>query len=238
MKQVAILGVSYFGSAVLDELLEMDVDILVIDKDREVLDRYRDAVSAAIGMDVINWDALEKTLPKTLDAVVIDMGKNIESSILAASYCRKMGIKTIIAKAETEAHGEILGIVGATKVIFPNREAAKRIVPQIVSNLVLNYLPVGGNLVIAEVEIPESFVGKTVLELDLRKKFGLNLISVRSEEDEYRLFSPDYRFEAHDIALVSGTEADIDAFTGRLEKEVGSRTFVESIKQLFSKTKA
>ena len=237
MKQVAILGVSYFGSAVLDELLEMNVDILVIDKDREVLDRYRDAVSAAIGMDAINWDALEKTLPKTLDAVVIDMGKNIESSILAVSYCRKLGFKTIIAKAETEAHGEILGIVGATQVVFPNREAAKRIVPQIVSNLILNYLPVGGNLVIAEVEIPKSFVGKTVLELDLRKKYGLNIISVRFEKEEYRLFSPEYRFEEHDIALVSGTEADVDAFAGRLEKEVGARTFVESIKQLFSKTK-
>lgn len=235
MKQVAILGVSYFGSAVLDELLEMDVDILVIDKDREVLDRYRDAVSTAIGMDVINQEALEKTLPKEIDVVVIDMGKNIEASILAASYCRKLGIKTIIAKAETEAHGEILGIVGVTKVVFPNKEAAKRIVPQIVSSLVLNYLPVGGNLVIAEVEIPESFIDKTVLELDLRKKYGLNLISVRTAEDEYRLFTPEYRFQAHDIALVSGTETDVDKFAGLLEKEGSSRGLVNSIKQLFNK---
>ncbi|AEJ20936.1 potassium channel family protein [Gracilinema caldarium] len=235
MKQVAILGLSYFGQAVLDELLEMDVDILLIDKDREVLDRYRDTVSAAIGMDVINQEALEKTLPKHIDAVIIDMGKNIEASILAASYCKKLEIGTIIAKAETDAHGEILGIVGATKVVFPNREAAKRIVPQIVSNLVLNYLPVGGNLVIAEIEIPDSFIGKTVLELDLRKKFGLNLISVRSSETEYTLFTPEYRFQEKDIALVSGTEFDVDQFTGRLEKEGAKRSIFNSIREIFSK---
>lgn len=235
MKQVAILGLSYFGAAVLDELLEMDVDILLIDKDREILDRYRDTVSAAIGMDVINQEALEKTLPKKIDVVVIDMGKNIEASILVTSYCKKLGVGTIIAKAETDAHGEILGIVGATKVVFPNREAAKRIVPQIVSSLVLNYLPVGGNLVIAEVEIPDSFVGKTVLEMDLRKKYGLNLISIRSSDAEYQLFAPDYRFKEKDIALVSGTEADLDRFAGRLEKEGVSRGFINSIKELFNK---
>jgi trk system potassium uptake protein TrkA len=235
MKQVAILGLSYFGQAVLDELLEMDVEILLIDKDREVLDRYRDTVSMAIGMDIINQEALEKTLPKNIDAVVIDMGKNIEASILVASYCKKLGVNNIIAKAETDAHGEILGIVGATKVVFPNREAAKRIVPQIVSNLVLNYLPVGGNLVIAEIEIPDSFLGKTVLELDLRKKFGLNLISVRSADKEYQLIDPNYRFLEGDIALVSGTESDVDQFTGRLEKEGSKRGIFNSIKELFSK---
>jgi len=235
MKQVAILGLSYFGQAVLDELLEMDVEILLIDKYREVLDRYRDTVSMAIGMDIINQEALEKTLPKNIDAVVIDMGKNIEASILVASYCKKLGVNNIIAKAETDAHGEILGIVGATKVVFPNREAAKRIVPQIVSNLVLNYLPVGGNLVIAEIEIPDSFLGKTVLELDLRKKFGLNLISVRSADKEYQLIDPNYRFLEGDIALVSGTESDVDQFTGRLEKEGSKRGIFNSIKELFSK---
>jgi len=235
MKQVAILGLSYFGQAVLDELLEMDVEILLIDKDREVLDRYRDTVSMAIGMDIINQEALEKTLPKNIDAVVIDMGKNIEASILVASYCKKLGVNNIIAKAETDAHGEILGIVGATKVVFPNREAAKRIVPQIVSNLVLNYLPVGGNLVIAEIEIRDSFLGKTVLELDLRKKFGLNLISVRSADKEYQLIDPNYRFLEGDIALVSGTESDVDQFTGRLEKEGSKRGIFNSIKELFSK---
>jgi len=235
MKQVAILGLSYFGTAVLDELLEMDVDILVIDKDRDVLDQYRDTVSAAIGMDVINQEALEKTLPKNIDAVVIDMGKNIEASILVASYCKKLGVSTIIAKAETAAHGEILELVGATKVVFPNREAAKRIVPQIVSSMVLNYLSVGGNLVIAEIEIPEFFIGKTVLELDLRKKYGLTLISVRSADTEYQLFKPDYQFQENDIALVSGTETNVDRFAGRIEKESSSKGFIKSITQLFRK---
>ncbi|MFQ3547540.1 MAG: TrkA family potassium uptake protein [Termitinemataceae bacterium] len=235
MKQIAILGVSYFAKAILDELLDMKVDILIIDKDRAVIDQYKDAVSAAIGLDVLNGEAIEKNLPKTIDAVIIDMGDAIEASILATSYCHKLGIPVIIAKAETEAHGEILGIVGATKVVFPNREAAKRIVPNLVSSMVLNYVPVGGNLVIAEITIPDAFIGKTVLEIDLRRQFGLNVIAVRSKTTEYGMFTPEYRFQAEDVALVAGTELDVERFTGKLERDA-EKTIFSAFARFFNKS--
>ncbi|GAB1482328.1 hypothetical protein MASR2M78_11430 [Treponema sp.] len=147
-----------------------------------------------------------------------------------------MGITKIIVKAETEAHAEILDLVGATKIVFPNREAAKRITPLMISSSLLNYLPVSGSLVIAEIEIPESILGKTLLESNLRKQYAINLISVKNGVDEeYGLFTPEYIFRPGDIALVSGTNSALDAFTGRISRERVS--VVQSLKRLFGSPK-
>ena len=214
VKQVAILGLSHFGKSVLDELLELKVDTFIVDKDRERIDTYKDAVAGSVVVDILNVETLRKVLPESIDAVIIDMGDQVEASILATSYCAKLNIKAIIVKAETEAHGEILELVGATKVIFPNKEAAKRITPLLLSSILLNYLPVSGNLAIAELEVPANMIGHTVLETDIRRKYGLNLISVRGPEEEYGEFNPAYRFKAGDIALFSGTNEALDQFTG------------------------
>jgi trk system potassium uptake protein TrkA len=116
-------------------------------------------------------------------------------------------------KAVTEGHAEILELVGATKIIFPNREAAKRITPLLVSLGLLNYLPVSGSLVIAELEVPERFFGMSLLEANLRKAYGINLISVKNgETEEYGLFTPDYKFRPGDVALVSGNDQSIETF--------------------------
>ena len=84
--------------------------------------------------------------------------------------------KTIIVKAETEAHGEILELVGASKVVFPNKEAAKRITPLLLSSVLLNYFPVSRKLVIVELEIPSHLIGKSTMEVDIRRQYNLNLI--------------------------------------------------------------
>ncbi len=224
--QFAILGLSWFGKHVLDELLEFEADVLIVDKDREVIDAYRDHPVNAVVMDVMNEETLGRVLPKNLDGVVIDMGENVESSILATSYCRKLGVPRIFVKAVTEGHAEILQLVGATKIVFPNREAAKRVTPLLVSSRLLNWLPVSGNLVIAELEVPERLFGISLIEANLRKDFGLNLISVKNGDDEeYGLFTPEYRFRPGDVALVSGLDESIEAFARRHpDKRTGSKT--------------
>ncbi|HCM26616.1 MAG: hypothetical protein A2Z99_15325 [Treponema sp. GWB1_62_6] len=238
MKQFAIIGLDYFGKSLLDELLALDVDVLLIDKDQTVIDAYHDSPVSAVALDVLNMENLKHALPANIDAVVIDLGDKVEASILATSYCRKLGIKNIIVKAETDAHGEILDLVGATKIVFPNREAAKRIAPLMVSSALLNYLPVSGNLVIAELEIPEAFVGQTLIEADLRRKHDINLISVKNgEEEEYGLFTPDYRFRQGDVALVSGTDETLEKFAGRVSKESEKKSMMRNLKSLFGHLK-
>ncbi|MFA6507457.1 MAG: TrkA family potassium uptake protein [Treponemataceae bacterium] len=241
MKQFAIIGLSYFGKNVLEELLDLDTEVLIIDKDPEVIDHYKDHPVSAIVLDVLNEESLRNILPKNIDGVVIDLGEKIEASILATSYCRKIGVPQIIVKAETEGHAEILELVGATKIVFPNREAAKRITPLLVSSTLLNYLPVSGKLIIAELEVPARFFDHSLLEANLRQKYGLNLISVKNgENEEYGLFTPDYRFRPGDVALVSGNDESLEAFAGVAARDhaKSKRSGLRNLGKLFGKIKS
>jgi trk system potassium uptake protein TrkA len=213
MKHIAILGLGHFGKSVLDELLDLKAEVFIIDKDRQVVDSYKDASAQAVILDILSVENLHKVLPESIDSVVIDMGHSLEASILATSYCAKLKVKTIIAKAETESHAEILELVGATKVVFPNQEAAKRITPLLLSSVLLNYLPVSGNLVIAELPIPAHLIGKTVAQTELRNIYQLNLISIRVAEGEFRLAESGYTFQNGDVGLFCGTDAALNSFT-------------------------
>lgn len=215
MKQFAMIGLGVFGRRVLEELLTHEVEVLIIDQDEEVVQEFEDRVSSAYVANGIRQDTIERIVPETVDAAIIDLGKNIEVSILVSNYLSKMGVRKIIAKAETEQHGEILSIAGATDVIYPNREAALRLVLPLVSASMLNYFPIGKNLVIAELELPEQLEGKSLVEADLRKSYSVNVIAVRSRgHDEYDFVSPVYQIEAGDVFLAAGKEEDIANMPG------------------------
>jgi len=232
LKQIAILGLGYFGRNVLEELLEMRVDVFIVDKERSLIDRYKDHAAGAVVLDVLNVETLRKILPDGIDAVVIDLGDQVEASILAASYCKKLKIGTIIVKAETESHGEILELVGATRVIFPNQEAAKRITPLLFSSVLLSYFPVSGKLVIAELAIPENLLGKKVGTVNFAD-YNLSLISVRTSQEEFSPYDPEHVFSPGDVGLFSGSDEGIERFTGHILREKQPSPLLERFRKLF-----
>ena len=154
MKQFAIIGVGTFGKRMLEELSQIDCEILIVDKDRDVIEHLKDLATSSFIADAMNEVTIQKLVPTTIDAAIVDLGDNREVSILVTNYLKKIGIKNIIAKAETDEHGEVLDLVGANTVVFPNREAAKRITPLLISPLLFNYMPISHGLVIAEVKVP------------------------------------------------------------------------------------
>ena len=124
-----------------------------------------------------------------------------------------MGIETIVAQAASEEHGEILRLVGATRVVFPKKEAAKRIAPMLFSSLISSYLPISSDFVIAEVKPPLRYIGKSLIESNLRKEYQLNVVAVRKKEGEdFRFFSPEYILSDDDIFLIAGSEKNIVQF--------------------------
>lgn len=215
MKQFAIIGLSNFGRRLLEEFLEVDAQILIVDKDKDVVEQYKDKVSAAYIADVIKEETIRKIVPADIDAGIVDLGERHEVSILVVNYLKKLGVKEIIAKAETDEHGEILALVGASRVVYPNREAAKRIAPPLVSSALFNFLPISKGLVIAELKVPRRFIGKSLIEADLRKRFRLNVIALTKEKDgDYEFVTPEYNLEDDDLLLVVGKEEDISLFSG------------------------
>lgn len=215
MKQFAIIGLGAFGLRMLEEMLTLTNEIIIIDKDRSIIDKYKDVAKAAYVSDAINEKALMKIIPPEIDAVIVDLGGKIEASIMAINYLKKMGIKEIIAKAQSDEHGEVLEMVGATKVVYPDREAAKRVVPMLASSILFNFLPISAGLSLAEVKANENCLGKTLIEANLRKNFGLNVVAMRKidSEDFSFMYDPAYVFQEDDVLLIAGNEENIIRFS-------------------------
>ncbi len=233
MKQFAIIGISTFGKRVLDELVEVDCEIILIDKRSELIDLYKDSVASAYIADVINEETINKLIPVDIDAVVVDLGDNIEASILVTKYLKNKNIKNIVVKAETDQHGEILKIVGADHVVFPYREAAIRVIPMLVSSLLFNYMAIGNGLVMAEIRVPKPFIGQSLIEANIRADKGINVVAIRNEDtgDSFDFFSPEVRLQLGDILLVVGKEQDVTSFAEAdlPERRTGFGNFFKSI---------
>ncbi len=220
MKQYAIIGVSSFGRRILEELILLDCEIILIDKDPELIDYFKNEVTAAYIANVINEETVTRLIPPDIDAVVVDLGDKLEASILVTQYLSKLGVTNIIVKAETDQHGEILSIVGANHVIFPNLEAARRVTPLLVSDILFSYLPISGGLIMAETGVPEELAGKTLMETDIRRNRGINVVAFRKGgQGDYQFFVPEYRMQAEDVLLIVGREEDVTSFTGKSSNE-------------------
>jgi trk system potassium uptake protein TrkA len=215
MKQFAIIGLGTFGKRMAEEFTQLGIEFLVIDKDRESVERYKHVAAAAYCVDALNPEAINRTVPATIDGAIVDLGKQMETSILTVNYLKKIGVQQIVVKAENDEHAEILRIVGADRIVFPEKEAAQKITPSLLSSTILNLLPAGQGLVIAEIRVPDSMIGRTIREVDVRRKYGVNVVGVRHEGDgEYELTSVDYRFQPLDILLIAGQQEQVASFSG------------------------
>jgi trk system potassium uptake protein TrkA len=214
MKQFAIIGLGQFGCTMLEQLSDTGCEILIIDKDREAVEKYKGKATAAYIADAISEEIVVKLIPATIDAAVVDLGDNLEASILVTNYLKKLGVRRVIAKAESAQHAEILDIVGATEIVLPDREAAKRIAPLLLSSALFSYLPIGRDFAIVEMEVPDRYAGKTLIEANLRQEHRLNVIALRrQEQSDYAYFAPDYRLRQDDVLLVAAKEEDVAEFT-------------------------
>ncbi|MBN2651943.1 MAG: TrkA family potassium uptake protein [Spirochaetales bacterium] len=215
MKQFVIIGIDKLGLRLIDELSQSDCEIMIIDKDPELVEKLKDKVTTAYIADVIDQEIVKRLVPSSVDAVIIDLDNSVEAAILVCNYLKKIGVKEIIATAETDQHGEILHIVGATSVIYPNKEAARRIAPALISSKMFSYFPISSGLVLAEVSMPEKYYGMTLIEADLRRKHNLNVVALKKGGDsEYVFFDIDHKIQGDDLLLVAGDDASIDKFIG------------------------
>lgn len=215
MRNYAFIGLGPLAMSMLESISAVTDQIVVIDKEPALIDRVKDLVKTAYVADVLDEEALQKLLPEAVDVAVVDFSSDIEASLLVTHRLKKLGVEEIIVKSESDERSEILKVIGATRVVNSDREAATRIVPLILSTSLYNFIPIGGELVMAEVLVPVALAGKTVIEADLRRKNGINVVAIRSENSTvYRNFDRDYRLADNDLLLVAGKEDDVFAFSG------------------------
>ena len=210
-----IIGLGRFGTALAIELANHGREILVIDANEERIRTLRDYTENCFVVQSLDKDTLMETGVQNCDVVAVCIGERMDVSILTTLYCKSIGIPRVVAKATSAAHGEILEKLGA-EVVYPERDMAVRLARRLEPSKILNYIELSEKIDISKAMTPPSFVGKRVVDVDVRRRFGLNIIAVEHGGEIMTEITPDYVFREEDQIIVIGDRTRISA----LEREL------------------
>ncbi len=199
-----IIGLGRFGMALATELVQAGADIIVLDRDEEKVRQMREFTDNAFIVQTLDKKTLSETGIQNCDVAVVCIGEHLDTSILTTLNLVSLGIPEVMAKSTSAEHGEILEKLGA-KVVYPERDMAVRLANRLEASRMLDYIQLSEKLNISKLMVPEKMVGKTVLEVNLRKNFSVNIIAVENDGNLNEMVSPDYRFRRGDIFFVSGS---------------------------------
>ena len=176
---VGILGLGIFGQSIIEALISQDVEIIAIDNHEETINQYEDMIAVGVIGDITDMELLEAADVGSCDTVIVATGESLESSVLAVMHCKALGVKNVIAKVKDEVTQQVLEKVGADLVILPEVEAGISLAKTILLNHSIEVFQLDDDVVVAEFELPASWVGKTVREVDARRLYHLNIIGYR-----------------------------------------------------------
>lgn len=212
-----IVGLGRFGYALAMELASTGADLIVLDKDEEKIRELREVTENAYVMRSLDKKSLQETGIQNSDVAVVCIGEQMDTSILTTLHLVSLGIPTVIAKAKSVEHGEILEKLGA-EVVYPERDMAVRLAHRLETSKMLDFVHLSEQVNISKIMIPEKMLGKTVLAVDFRGRFGLNIIAIENSGAVLDTINPDYVFRRGDILFVSGSNAGLNRLLEWTEK--------------------
>ncbi len=235
MSQFAVFGLGAFGQRMVEELMRSGNEVIVVDRDTAMLDDFQNQATVCYGIDVVKEDVVRQKIPASIDAAIVDLGNKSEASILLTSYLKKMGVAQIIVKAESDEMAEVLSMVGATRVVFPGRDIAISLTAQLLSPSLLRFMAIGGGLVIAQMIIPERFVGLRLIDSNIRSEYNVNILAWKEERgDDFTIITPEHVFSKDEVILALLEEERISDFSQQLERD-SSPGVLRNLFQLFFK---
>mgnify|MGYP000930036207 CR=1 FL=1 len=183
LKQVIVVGLGRFGSSVALTLYKMGHDVLVLDKNEELVQELANLVTHAVQADATDETALRSLGIRNFDVAIVAVGNDLEASILATSLIKELGVKTVVAKAQNDLHGKILEKVGADRIIYPEREMGVRLAKYLSGTNILDYIELSPDFSILEVQASEKLSGKSLRELNLRARHGITVVAIRHGDE-------------------------------------------------------
>ena len=183
-KQFVVIGMGRFGQSIAKCLSDMGEDVLAVDMDEDVIAEMSKYVTHAVQADATDEKALAALGLRNFDVAVVTIGSNIQASILITMLCKEIGVKYVLAKAQNDLHGKVLYKTGADKVVFPERDMGFRIAHNLSASNILDYIEIAGDLRIVEVATIDAWADKSLIELNLRTKYGTNIIAIKKPYGE------------------------------------------------------
>ncbi len=210
-KSYAVLGLGRYGFAVAKELIGSGAEVLAVDKKQSLVDAAADEIPLCKCADVTDADVIERLGISNFDVAIISMANSLESSVMAISLCKQAGVPTVIAKCANEMHKQIMLQVGADKVVFPEQESGIRLAKNLLSSGFIDMVELSDKFGLVEINVRDEWVGKTLHELNLRKKYSLNVVAIKSNNKVSIDVPPE-------LPLESGIKLIVIANTKKLEK--------------------
>lgn len=209
MRQFVVIGCGRFGTSVAETLYSLGYDVLAIDKSAEKIQEISTRVTHAVQADAIDENTLRTLGIRNFDVAVVTIGANIQASIMATLIAKELGVKNVIAKAQNELHGRVLEKAGADRVVFPERDMGMRVARNLVSSNILDYIEFAPDYSIVEISAVEQWEGKTLVELQLPMKYGINVIAIKhGQHINIRPYAED-KIQKDDILIVIGDNKDL-----------------------------
>ncbi|MCK4527611.1 TrkA family potassium uptake protein [candidate division WOR-3 bacterium] len=227
-KDFVVVGLGAFGITLSKALIEKGCHVTAIDMDEKLIESISDFAIDVLIADARDRKPLEEAGVANVDAAIVSVGEDLESSFLATLHLKEFGIPYIITKATSKSQGEILEKIGADRVIYPEEEMAEKLAEQLIHPSIINYTTLSKEVGIMESATPQKFIGKTLKELSLRNKYGINIIAIKRKkekkddvntvEEVLEVPSADEKIREGDILIVIGHVDYLEKFKN-MERE-------------------
>ena len=194
-KTYAVFGLGRYGSAVALELAASGADVIAVDKSSIIVDNLANNIPVCKCADVTDPDVIEQLGIKNVDVVIIAMAESLEATVMATTLCKDVGVPTVIVKCANEMHKRILLRVGADKVTIPEQESGVRLSKNLLSSGFVDIIEVSRGISIAEVDVKSEWEGKSLLELNLRRKYSINIVAIRNNGNLTTVIDPELPLE-------------------------------------------
>jgi trk system potassium uptake protein len=215
-KEFVVIGLGRFGGSIAKELIHQGADVMVIDSSADRVDEFAHIATQAIVADTTDEAVIKSLGLWNYEHIIVAIGENIQASILTTLILKESGVPKITVKAQNDYHEKVLRKIGADFVVHPERDMGIRIANNMMSNNVLDYLELSDEHSIMEIRVNEKLADHTIIELDIRAKYGINIVGIKRGENIIVSPPANEMIENGDILLVIGADVDINRFVKKV----------------------
>ena len=208
-KSYAVFGLGRYGRAVAKELVDNGIEVIAVDENQSIVNDSASFLPVCKCADVTDAEVIEHLGISDIDTVIICMAGNLESSVMAVTLCKEVGVKNVIAKCANEMHQKILLRVGADKVVFPENESGIRLAKNLISSGFVDMISLSKDVSMIEIEVKAEWIGKNLIELNLRKKYGFNIVAIKNGEEVNVNINPEQILNADTTLIVIANKAKL-----------------------------
>lgn len=218
-KQYVVIGLGRFGSSIATTLYSLGNDVLVIDKNEDLVEDIADKVTHAVQADATDENTLKSLGIRNFDVAIISIGGDIQSSVMATLIVKELGVKYIIAKGNGELHAKVLYKIGADRVVLPEKDMGVRVAHNMVSSNILDYIELSSDYSIIEIKALKEWEGKNLKDLNLRKKYGINVIAIKNKGKVNLNPAADDKINKENVIVAIGSTEALTSLEGAIIKE-------------------